>query len=633
VSSPIPAHPTLFPALQHHRYEGTIGRSCRSGTRFFKSHFVETDQFGGRLQRTTDMSAPTKQPVNTLDRSNQRSATQSIVQPKATSALQAQGLSAEVPVGVLELPVRVWGSRRIRSDSGQPERIEVLVEETCTVIVFPHGAVIRLSAPVEPGQVMMVANCKSHENVPCRVVNVKKYPSARGYAEIEFLHPANGFWGAYIPQGTMKITDGARIPAATSEKAAKPSPVAPKPASIRAWIPPRTAASSKPPAVASILPEDFWSSNFPKQVISVVTNAATTSPAPAHTVQYKGEPVESRAIQISSGGKPVQRAAMTAAACESRSETTERDESEPNPLLSPAIANSSKLRVPSTREHHRDEPARGRSVRAWIRGLLGSLIGYVISRIAADRTPYSRRRMVFVWLTLTGLLITGATGTFLLRQGIAESAATNQANPTPEASTDSSIVNTAHSLQSERNSTSMMTGPRIAVKAEGFPGSRSQELADNVRIFHPPTKKPTSLGKIPSGRLFAPSSIERRSDAAISRDVAPEVTAVDPNISAIQGFLAALSPVGGRMREPRLVTRTVPSYPAAARQVGFEGEVVIDAVIDTSGKLTDLKVVSGAPLLRQAALDSLRSWKYEPGYLDDKPVPVKTSITVKFRLR
>jgi protein TonB len=87
------------------------------------------------------------------------------------------------------------------------------------------------------------------------------------------------------------------------------------------------------------------------------------------------------------------------------------------------------------------------------------------------------------------------------------------------------------------------------------------------------------------------------------------------------------------MREPRLVSRTVPSYPAAARQIGIEGEVTIDAVIDTYGKLTNLKVVSGAPLLQQAALDSLRNWKYEPGYLDDKPVAVKTSIIVKFRLR
>jgi outer membrane biosynthesis protein TonB len=45
-----------------------------------------------------------------------------------------------------------------------------------------------------------------------------------------------------------------------------------------------------------------------------------------------------------------------------------------------------------------------------------------------------------------------------------------------------------------------------------------------------------------------------------------------------------------------------------------------------------MRVVSGPPLLQRAALDSLRNWKYQPGYLDDKPVQTKISITVEFRL-
>jgi protein TonB len=69
-----------------------------------------------------------------------------------------------------------------------------------------------------------------------------------------------------------------------------------------------------------------------------------------------------------------------------------------------------------------------------------------------------------------------------------------------------------------------------------------------------------------------------------------------------------------------------------AKRAGIEGEVTIAAVIDINGKLTSMTVVSGSPLLRQAALDSLRAWKYEPAYLNDKPVPVQTSVTVKFRL-
>ncbi len=500
------------------------------------------------LLRTTTMSAPTKQPVNALDRSAQRSATQSIVQPKETSDLQAQAHSAEVPVGVLELPVRVWGSRRITSDSGQPERIEVLAEETCTVIVFPHGAVIRLSAAVEPGQLMMIANRKSHQNVLCRVVSVKKYPSARGYAEIEFLQPANGFWEAYIPQGTLKLTERARILAATSEKPAKPSPVSPKPASTQPWVPTRSATSSKP----STAPENSWSLSYPTEKISAPANCSSISFASPPTVRTELMPIHGCTIETPSVKKQVQSAAATATASVSRPEAKERNVSKP--LFSPAIANSGKQA---------------------------------------------------------------------------------ETSPAPVAPTVSALANTVRSLQHESNSTTIVREPRITVKAEGFPGLRSREFADNVRIFQPPTRRPTSVGKIPNGNLLAPHSIERRLAAAIGLDVPPDLTGVDLNTSAgaIQGVLTAVSPVGGRMREPRLVTRTVPSYPAAARQVGIEGDVAIDAVIDTDGKLTNLKVVSGAPLLQQAALDSLRNWKYEPGYLNDKPVAVKTSVIVKFRLR
>ena len=579
------------------------------------------------------MSAPTKQPVNALDRCTQRS-TQSIVQPKETSVLQAQALSADIPVGVLELPVRVWGSRRIKSDSGQPERVEVLAEETCTVIVFPYGAVIRLSAAVEPGQLMMVANRKSDRNVLCRVVNVKKYSSARGYAEIEFLQPANGFWEAYIPQGTLKLTERARIPAAMSVTPAKPGPVAPNPASTQDWIPTRSATPSKSPAVAPEPPEDFWSSSFPKEAISVLADAVTASEAPAPTVRNKMESIENCAIHVPSVGKLVQRAAMHSTASESPFETTERNVSKPNPLLSPTSANSRISDLSSTQEHQRDKFANERSALDWIRGLLGPFLGQVITR-TANRNPSARRQMVFVRVTVTSLFLMGASGILLLHRGTLPSAATTQTNLTPIASTDSPFANTMQSPQPESNSTSIAMGPRIPVKVEGFPGSRSSELADNVAHFSATDKKATSVGKFPNVRLLAPHLVERRPGAAIDRDAPPDMTAVDPNInaSATQGVLATLSHVGGRVREPRLVTRTVPSYPAAARLIRTEGEVTINAVIDTSGKLTNLKVVSGAPLLRQAALDSLRDWKYEPGYLDDNPVEVKTSITVKFRLR
>jgi len=90
--------------------------------------------------------------------------------------------------------------------------------------------------------------------------------------------------------------------------------------------------------------------------------------------------------------------------------------------------------------------------------------------------------------------------------------------------------------------------------------------------------------------------------------------------------------VGGRVREPKAVFRLEPVYPTLARQTHIQGTVVIDAILDEHGNVVEMKVVSGPPLLIQAALDAVGRWKYEPTYLNEEPVPVQLNVTVTFRL-
>jgi TonB family protein len=173
----------------------------------------------------------------------------------------------------------------------------------------------------------------------------------------------------------------------------------------------------------------------------------------------------------------------------------------------------------------------------------------------------------------------------------------------------------------------------IDAKAENFPGAQSQGFADSARASQP-SAKILSLGKILNAKPLAAPVVARRSATALGRDVPPNLTGVNSSTGAgaNQGILSAFLPAGGRAKEPHLVLSSVPNYPVLAKRAGIEGEVTIAAVIDINGKLTSMTVVSGSPLLQQAALDSLRNWKYEPAYLNDKPVPVQTSVTVKFRL-
>ena len=90
--------------------------------------------------------------------------------------------------------------------------------------------------------------------------------------------------------------------------------------------------------------------------------------------------------------------------------------------------------------------------------------------------------------------------------------------------------------------------------------------------------------------------------------------------------------VGGRVKPPRAVAQPRPEYPALARQARIEGQVQVDAVLDEQGNVIEMKVVSGPPLLYQAALDALKKWKYQPTYLNDQPIAVQMLVTVTFVL-
>jgi protein TonB len=90
--------------------------------------------------------------------------------------------------------------------------------------------------------------------------------------------------------------------------------------------------------------------------------------------------------------------------------------------------------------------------------------------------------------------------------------------------------------------------------------------------------------------------------------------------------------VGGRVRPPKPIVQVHPDYPVLAKQARVQGQVQVDATLDEQGNVIDMKVVSGPPLLYQAALDALKKWKYEPTYLNDQPVSVELIVTITFQL-
>lgn len=95
---------------------------------------------------------------------------------------------------------------------------------------------------------------------------------------------------------------------------------------------------------------------------------------------------------------------------------------------------------------------------------------------------------------------------------------------------------------------------------------------------------------------------------------------------------AAQGPVGGMVQQPRLLRSAPLVYPQLAKLSRVSGDVVVDALIDTAGKVSTVKVISGPVLLQQAATDTVHQWKYEPARLDGQAVSMHLTVTVRFRL-
>ena len=172
-------------------------------------------------------------------------------------------------------------------------------------------------------------------------------------------------------------------------------------------------------------------------------------------------------------------------------------------------------------------------------------------------------------------------------------------------------------------------------------GSRAI-VTDHVDSGAPPVQAAPSV--IPKPRTSATSSrpiVSRkaRANQAEAPNLEADLTAQQPSgaLAGMIGSSNALPPppnpglrVGGVIQTPKLISSVPPVYPSAAPQGMLDGDVVIHAVIDKNGNVTDAKAVSGPSMLQSAAVTAVRRWKYSPSLLDGQPVASDVTVTLKF---
>jgi TonB family protein len=91
--------------------------------------------------------------------------------------------------------------------------------------------------------------------------------------------------------------------------------------------------------------------------------------------------------------------------------------------------------------------------------------------------------------------------------------------------------------------------------------------------------------------------------------------------------------VGGNVQAASLISHPAPVYPAEAKAAGLAGKVSLQALIGPDGHVETLNVLSGDPILADAAQQAVKQWVYKPTLLNGKPVEVVTTIEVNFTLQ
>ena len=90
--------------------------------------------------------------------------------------------------------------------------------------------------------------------------------------------------------------------------------------------------------------------------------------------------------------------------------------------------------------------------------------------------------------------------------------------------------------------------------------------------------------------------------------------------------------VGGQIKAPSKLKDVAPKYSDMARQARVQGVVVLECVISPEGRVTNVKVLRGSPLLDDSAVEAVKQWVYSPTLLNGEPVAVVMTVTVNFKL-
>jgi TonB family protein len=578
-------------------------------------------------------------------------------QGKPTSSLRADALS-------LEVAVKVHGSRVIDVARGTAPQTEPFEEQTVTMIVFPQGAVLRMSTVVNVSQMLVLTNLKTKQDSICRVLKVRPNANQGSYVEVEFTHRQPGYWGVQFPS-EESVGSNTIAPPPVNLESHTTAPVSAVPVTRATTVTreakPATVAPTAVPFAPPAKPESsFISIGSQEKVQEAASATAITKPLFPVEQRLESQTTASVAKNISVND-PLP-------ASPSVSMDDFRGDADSAPAASVSVATeeqsfSANLSASAEATANLSDATADASQATAAEAFRARLLDSSFGSSAAKSSGPSQNWMLIA--ACVAVLVAGlGAGIAYFRQHPANASARSAA----VASSVSSATQPGTNSSDQLPAITPAGQPYMAGGSEANSPVRSN--ADSAPSVAPPPSTSINVAKAPApspnhspapAKQLAPGvTSDMMSTALIARpttssrgnegqtDQAPvlDAAAASAGTSSLPGIsgpnvaslpVPTMQPegpvkIGGNVKEPKLINSVAPVYPLTARSSGVQGDVVIDTTIDKSGNVVRVHVISGPAMLRPSALESLRRWKYEPSKLDGEPVEVQMQVTIKFRL-
>jgi protein TonB len=154
-------------------------------------------------------------------------------------------------------------------------------------------------------------------------------------------------------------------------------------------------------------------------------------------------------------------------------------------------------------------------------------------------------------------------------------------------------------------------------------------LAASTQAVQPATTAPAD--PVQKTAAVQPARQDTTPSHAGSNPALVAASASIPPTTATKSTGSDLLEVPEDFADDQVVHRVHPSYPKQARARKLHGTVVLEAVVNKQGKVDSLQLVSGDPLLAQAAADAVKQWRYKPYLHNGEYTEFQTRVTVDFK--